>query len=61
MEIKDIVLETDSPYTYASSDSFGSPLLLQDILTQLFGMFPFSIDELASITTQNCKELYNLE
>lgn len=61
MEIKDIVLETDSPYLYASSDSFGSPLLLQDILTQLFGMFPFNIDELASITTQNCKELYNLE
>lgn len=61
MKLEDIILETDAPYIHQPSESFGSPMLIQDILSALYSMFPaYSTDEIANITTKNCLQLYNI-
>jgi TatD DNase family protein len=60
--LKNMVLETDSPYLPPQSrrGQRNEPAYLVEIATKLAAVFEISLDDLARQTTENAKELFRL-
>lgn len=62
IDIKDILIETDSPYLSPEPNrgKTNSPLNLKYIVEKIADIKNMSIEEVKEITTNNAKELYNI-
>lgn len=59
--LKNIVLETDCPYLPPQiiRGQRNSPVYIPTIATYIADLFNVSLEEAASVTTQNCREAFN--
>lgn len=62
IDIKDILIETDSPYLSPEPNrgKINSPLNLKYIVEKIANIKEISIEEVKEITTNNAKELYRI-
>ncbi|CAC5407141.1 tatD [Mytilus coruscus] len=61
LDLKDLVLETDSPYLHPQGYPEASPELLKDIIWKLASMFDVPSEDIARVTTRNARQLYNID